>query len=87
MRGRAGIAAAFTAAVSTQDNIRFSHQILAVAGMTGICHWQCSFDRAGSNDRVRLDGVFVVIFDGGGLCREFREWWHSSEPATARERH
>jgi hypothetical protein len=80
LRGHGDIGAAFTDAVSEQDDIRFSHQVLAVVGMTGICRWQCSFDRTGSGRRVHLDGVFVVSFDDTGLCREFREWWHSSEP-------
>jgi len=86
MLGHAGIGTAFADAVSTQGNIRFSHQVLAVVDVTGICRWQCSFDRVGSGERVRLDGVFVVSFDDHGLCREFREWWHSSEPATDRRR-
>ncbi|HXX84261.1 MAG TPA: nuclear transport factor 2 family protein [Casimicrobiaceae bacterium] len=27
--------------------------------------------------RLVLDGVAVVEFDGAGLCRDFRIWWHS----------
>jgi len=27
--------------------------------------------------RLVLDGIAVVEFDGVGLCREFRLWWHS----------
>ena len=27
--------------------------------------------------RLALDGIAVVEFDGKGLCREFRLWWHS----------
>jgi limonene-1,2-epoxide hydrolase len=27
--------------------------------------------------RLALDGIAVVEFDAGGLCREFRIWWHS----------
>jgi len=78
--GRPAIAAAFTDAVATQRNIGFTHEVLALRGMTGICHWQCSFDREGSPNRVLLDGIFVVRFDDTGRCSDFREWWHSSEP-------
>lgn len=32
--------------------------------------------------RLALDGVAVVEFGPGGLCRDFRIWWHSlAEPA------
>ena len=27
--------------------------------------------------RLVLDGIAVVEFDAGGLCRELRLWWHS----------
>ena len=27
--------------------------------------------------RLALDGMAVVEFDSGGLCRDFRLWWHS----------
>lgn len=27
--------------------------------------------------RLALDGVAVVEFEAGGLCRDFRIWWHS----------
>jgi len=27
--------------------------------------------------RLVLDGIAVVDFDAGGLCRDFRIWWHS----------
>jgi limonene-1,2-epoxide hydrolase len=27
--------------------------------------------------RLALDGIAVVEFDSGGLCREFQIWWHS----------
>jgi len=77
--GRPEIGTAFSRAVSSQTDIRFSHQVLAVCGETGTCRWQCSFDRSGRDERIRLDGVFVVGFDTCGLSREFREWWHSSE--------
>ena len=27
--------------------------------------------------RLALDGIAIVEFDGAGLCRDFRLWWHS----------
>ncbi len=81
VRGGVAIGTAFADAVSTQESIRFSHQVLAAVRETGICRWRCSFDRAGSGIPVRLDGIFVARFHGAGLCVEFREWWHSSETA------
>jgi nuclear transport factor 2 (NTF2) superfamily protein len=86
LQGRVGIATAFMDAVNTQRNIRFTHELLALTGVTGICRWRCRFDREGSSSRVMLDGIFVVRFDDTGRCSDFREWWHSSEPRAAEER-
>jgi hypothetical protein len=31
---------------------------------------------------MKLDGVFVLLFDGAGQCHSLREWWHA-DPATS----
>lgn len=78
--GRSGVALAFDGAVARQSDIRFEATILGVEGDRGIVHWRCAFDRVGGNRRVHLDGIFLTEFDDAGLCRVFREWWHSDEP-------
>ena len=79
--GREGIRAAFEAAVARQRDIRFSHEVLAVSGDTGVARWRCRFFRVPAGHEVRLDGVLTARLDRDGLCEEFREWWHSSEQA------
>ena len=41
-----------------------------------VARWSASLTSASSGARVELDGVFILTFDGSGLCSELREWWH-----------
>ena len=70
-------------AVLDQKDIRFSHELLAVNAELGIAQWHAEFTRLSSGNRVILDGVFKVVFDADGKCREFREWWHRLESSGA----
>jgi hypothetical protein len=83
--GRDAVAEAFAAAVVRQGDIRFTALALSRGDPGGIAHWQCSFTRADEDYTVRLDGMLVVEFDHSGLCRIFREWWHSDEGERGRE--
>ncbi len=78
-RGRDGVAAAFAAATSHQDEIDFGYEILSAAGRQGLAHWWCSLLHTGTGRRVHIDGIFFVRLDADGLCDLFREWWHSRE--------
>ncbi len=77
--GPGDIRRAFDEAVSTQEDIHFFHEVLAVTGGQGIARWKCRFIRIGTGREVRLDGVLTARMEPAGPCREFREWWHSSE--------
>ncbi len=78
--GREGIAAAWREATSRQRDVRFSYEVLAVIGTTGIARWHTSLRRAPSGRPVELDGVLVAEFDRDSTrCRVFREWWHRDE--------
>lgn len=81
-RGPEEIAAAWREATDRQRNVRFSHEILAVAGATGLARWHTRLERS-TGRRVELDGVLLAEFGDDGLCRLFREWWHSSEREPA----
>lgn len=48
----------------------------------GIARWQSKFTVIRSGDRLALDCLFVVEFDGQGKCRVFREWWHLQPVAS-----
>lgn len=82
-RGHAGIAAAWDGAVSTQRDIRFRYEILAVTGTTGIAKWRADFTRIATGAKVVIDGVLSAQFTEPGRCRVFREWWHASETPRA----
>ena len=78
-RGHEELAIAFEGAVARQEQIAFHATVLVVNGRRGLAHWQCSFQRVGSDERVQLDGIFLMDFDDLGRCDVFREWWHSDE--------
>lgn len=78
-RGRAGVAAAWEGAVSQQQDIRFTYEILAVNGAKGIAAWRADFLRLPARAKVRIEGVLTADFAAPGQCRTFREWWHAVE--------
>jgi len=80
-RGPDGVAAAWEGAVAQQKDIRFSYEILAVTGATGIAKWRADFTRLPDRAKVRIEGVLTAEFADAAHCRIFREWWHSSEAA------
>jgi hypothetical protein len=80
-RGRQAIASAVRAAFSGQRDIHFTYELLAGSAAPYVAHWTCEFTRITSGRRVAVDGIFVMRFDDQGQCKEFREWWHSDEPA------
>ena len=81
MRGVAAVRDYAAEAAAAQKDVKFSADVLAVSGETGIARWRASFTRVPSGVQVELDGVFLVTFDDAGRCREFREWWHRRESA------
>jgi len=78
-RGPAGVAAAWEAAVSQQQDVRFTFEVLAVNGAKGIASWRADFLRLPDRAKVRIEGVLTADFTAPGQCRIFREWWHAIE--------
>ena len=74
--GRAGIRDYWATVTADQRNVDFTSQVVAVNGQTGVARWSASLTSAANGARVELDGVFILKFDGSGLCSELREWWH-----------
>jgi hypothetical protein len=74
--GRPGIRDYWATVTADQRNVDFKSAVVAVNGQTGVARWSASLTSAASGARVELDGVFVLTFDGNGLCSELREWWH-----------
>ena len=78
-QGPAEIAAAWQQAVSQQRDIRFTFSVFGVSGATGMATWRADFTRQPDQFKVRIEGVLSAEFAAPGLCRVFREWWHSAE--------
>jgi hypothetical protein len=77
MRGREGVVNYWNqVAVGKQKNIDFGYKILGISGNTGFAEWWVDFDLVSADVHVRLAGIFVLEFDGSGLCTSLREWWH-----------
>ena len=74
--GRAGIAAAWEAAVAGQKDVRFDYTVVAVTSATGVAHWHTRLTSVPEGGAVELDGIAIVEFARPGQCRTFREWWH-----------
>jgi uncharacterized protein (TIGR02246 family) len=79
MKGREAIIAYWSQVPRTQDQIRFSYEILAIQGDFGIAHWTAGFIRLPSQSLVKIDGILTTELDRDGRCRIFREWWHKTE--------
>jgi ketosteroid isomerase-like protein len=81
IRGHGGIEGAWNGATAEQRDIRFSFEILAAPGNSGIARWHTKLVRPATGALVELDGMLVAEFDDSRRCRAFREWWHSTESA------
>jgi ketosteroid isomerase-like protein len=79
MRGRAQIAEYWSEVPRSQDDIRFSYEILATSEREGVAHWNADFLRLPARTPVTLDGILLARLDADGRCTEFREWWHRRE--------
>jgi hypothetical protein len=79
MRGRSAIVEYWSHVPRTQDDVHFSHDIIALTGEVAIAHWSTSFLRIPSNAKVKLDGIFLLTFDEQNLCKSLREWWMRNE--------
>ena len=78
-RGKDGVRAYWSAATEHQRQVKFSYEVLSVTGDSCIAHWRAEYTRVPSGVQAWLDGVFVLEFETGGLCRTLREWWHRTE--------
>jgi len=82
MRGRSAIAAYWSRATGPHINVHFGYEVLALDSNQGIAHWRCWFVRLPAKASLKLDGIFVLQFDGEGRCTSLREWWHRQENQT-----
>ena len=45
-----------------QEDVSFSYNILAVNKNISMAHWRANFKRLPSGNRVKLDGIFKLLF-------------------------
>jgi uncharacterized protein (TIGR02246 family) len=81
LEGREAIAEAWAAATSTQQDVRFTYQIVALEETQGVAHFHSKFQRKATGADVEIDGMLLAEFSDDGRCRRFREWWHRRGPA------
>jgi hypothetical protein len=79
--GHGEIAGAWAYATGNQQGVEFRHMIWCVDAERGMAHWHAKFTSIATGQAVDIDGVLMAEFDDAGLCRVFREWWHSTERA------
>ena len=65
--------------VLNQENISVSYEILSINKDVGIAHWEATFIRLRSKEATSLDGIFKVLLNGQGECREFYQWYNTKE--------
>lgn len=78
-RGQAAIYEYWKGVTSTEQNIAFDYQILAVTAEYGIARWHASLVRIPPGLDTQLDGIFLVSLDPAGRCKSLREWWHKRQ--------
>ncbi len=76
LKGRDAVRKVWEEVPKTQKEIHFSHDVIAIVSRTGIAHWAASYTNISNGMRVELDGIFVVVLDKEGLCKEFHMWWN-----------
>lgn len=76
-RGRKGVRDYWSSVTADQRDVSFRSEVVGIAGDTGVARWNAKFKLASSGASVELDGVFLLEFDGSGLCTSLREWWHA----------
>lgn len=72
-RGRDAIVANWVSG-QPQPDLRWSYDVLAAPGPTGVAHFAVSW-AAGGGGRAEMDGVLLLRFDEEGRCVEHREWY------------
>jgi hypothetical protein len=82
MRGHGAIRSYWAEVEQTQDDITFDSEILSVGGERAFVHWWASYLNKRTGQPTKLDGMFLLFFDGQGRCRSLQEWWHA-DPAPA----
>jgi ketosteroid isomerase-like protein len=63
-----------------QRDVSFGFEVVSVTPV--VVSWQATYRNVASDERTRLDGVFLLAFNDEGRCTSLREWWHA-DPGPA----
>lgn len=78
-RGRAGVHEYWSKVTATQSDIRMTFGTPIIDGDRAAVEWWVTLKNDGFE--LTLAGEFYLVFDGGGLVRVLREYWHFGEGA------
>lgn len=77
--GQAAIRRYWADNTSVQEEVRFSHDVLAIEGDRAVVRWRAELRRVPSGVRSALDGIFLLGFAADGRCSSLLEWWHRQD--------
>jgi len=67
-------------ATDSQEKVTFKFELWTIDDDQCFAHWCARFTRIDSQELVKLDGVFRLIFrqdeSGVPVCTSLQEWWH-----------
>jgi hypothetical protein len=79
MYGREAIFEYWSEVARTEENIKFSFEILVASAEINIARWSASFVIVPPGLRTQLDGIFLISLDKEGRCKSLQEWWHKEQ--------
>jgi hypothetical protein len=74
-RGREGIVAAWLEDRDEAGTYEGSYHPLLVAGDQAVARGSSRYFNTNGSVRAEFENLFVLRFDAGGRCAEFREWY------------
>jgi hypothetical protein len=60
--------------LSQQKDVSFSHTVLVSDKKQGVVRWQAQLTRTTNNQKVIMDGIFLIGLNEKGLCTNFMMW-------------
>ena len=75
--GRDGVRDYWSRATATHANVEIRYGTPITAGECTAVEWWTTLENDGAP--ITLAGAFLLTFDGSGLCRTLREYWHFSQ--------
>ncbi len=79
LRGSQAILDYWTEVATTEKDISFGFEILAVTEQFGIARWHVSFFRTPQGLNTKFDGVSLISLNADSKCVSLREWWHKQQ--------